>query len=75
MKSRVNNCWPAVFLLAALAMPHTADAQGGYTVGKTRGLDKVIASGNNQVIPAVVLTSRATDVERPPDHTNYRSTN
>ena len=48
----------AVLLLAVLAMPHTADAQGGYTVGKTRGLDKVIASGNNQAIPAVVLTSR-----------------
>ena len=55
----------AVLLLAILAMPHTADAQGGYTVGKTRGLDKVIASGNNQAIPAVVLTSRDAAAEPP----------
>ena len=53
----------AVLLLAILAMPHTADAQAGYTVGKTRGLDKVIASGNNQAIPAVVLTSRGAEPE------------
>ena len=55
----------AVLLLAILAMPHTADAQDGYTVGKTRGLNKVIATGNNQAIPAVVLTSRGTAVEPP----------
>ena len=64
MKSKLTIAL-AVLLLAVLAMPHTADAQGGYTVGKTRGLDKVIASGNNQAIPAVVLTSRIGTAEPP----------
>ncbi len=49
----------AVLLLAILAMPHIADAQDGYNVSRTRGLDNVVATGNNQVIPAVVLTSDA----------------
>lgn len=49
----------AVLLLAVLAMPHTADAQDGYNVSRTRGLDNVVATGNNQVLPAVVLTSDA----------------
>lgn len=46
----------AVLLLAILAMPHIADAQDGYNVSRTRGLDNVVATGNNQVVPAVVLT-------------------
>ena len=54
MKSRVT-ILAAVFLLAALAMPHTADAQGGYTVRRQAGLDKVVVSGNNQLVPAVLL--------------------
>ena len=46
----VNNCWLAVFLLAILAMPHTAEAQDGYHRRQDeRGIDKVIASGNNQL--------------------------
>jgi len=63
----------AVLLLAVLALPHTADAQNGYSVSKVRGLDKVIATGNNQAVPAVVLTSRATASEPPitrPDATD-----
>ena len=70
MKSKLTIAL-AVLLLAILALPHTADAEDGYTVGKTRGLDKVIASGNNQAIPAVVLTSRDATSETP-DHTSYR---
>ena len=54
-----------LLLLAILAMPHTADAQTGYTVSRTRGLDNVIATGNNQAIPAVVLTPAATGSEPP----------
>ena len=64
MKSKLTMVL-AVLLLAILAMPHTADAQAGYTVGKTRGLDKVIATGNNQALPAVVLTARTEDDEPP----------
>ena len=63
----------AVLLLAVLALPHTADAQNGYSVSKVRGLDKVIATGNTQAVPAVVLTSRATASEPPitrPDATD-----
>jgi len=55
----------AVLLLAVLALPHTADAQNGYSVSRTRGLDKVIATGNNQAVPAVVLAAAATDAEPP----------
>ena len=52
----------AVLLLAALAMPQIVEAQAGYNVSRVRGLDHVIATGNNQAVPAVVLTSRtATD--------------
>ena len=50
----------AVLLLAILAMPHTADAQNGYTVSRQRGLDKVVASGNNQLVPAVILATEST---------------
>ncbi len=53
----------AVLLLAVLAMPHTADAQNGYSVSRTRGLDKVVATGNNQAVPAVVLTSRSSTAD------------
>ena len=49
----------AMLLLAILIVPHTADAQDGYNVSRTRGLDNVVATGNNQVLPAVVLTSDA----------------
>ncbi len=55
----------ALLLLAVLAMPHTADAQDGYSVGRTRGLDNVIATGNNQAVPAVVLASAAATAEPP----------
>jgi hypothetical protein len=49
----------AVLLLAVLALPHTAEAQG-IRVSKTTGIDNVIASGNNQLIPKVHLVFEAT---------------
>ena len=54
MRSRLT-ILAAVFLLAALAMPHTVEAQG-FTVGKATGIEKVIESGNNQLLPNVTLT-------------------
>ena len=71
MKSKLTIAL-AVLLLAILAMPHTADAQDGYTVSRVKGLDKVIATGNNQAIPAVVLTSRAEDDEPPIERDDAR---
>lgn len=59
MKSRVT-ILAAVFLLAALVMPHTAEAQG-FTVSRERGIDKVIESGNNQLLPKVSLTYDTAD--------------
>ena len=44
----------AMLLLAILIMPHTAEAQG-IKVTKTTGIDNVIESGNNQLIPKVHL--------------------
>ncbi len=63
MKSRVT-ILAAVFLLAALVMPHTAEAQG-FTVSRERGIDKVIASGNNQLLPKVSLTYSETSETAP----------
>jgi hypothetical protein len=59
MKSRLT-ILAAVFLLAALVMPHTAEAQG-FTVSRERGIDKVIESGNNQLLPKVSLTYDSAD--------------
>ena len=50
----------AVLLLAVVAMPHTAEADG-IRVTKTTGIDYVISSGNNQLIPKVHLVADDSD--------------
>ena len=65
MKSKLT-ILAAVFLLAALAMPQLAEAQRVHR-SKERGIDKVIASGNNQLLPKVSLTYDAPTGSVPSD--------
>ena len=70
MKSRLTILW-AVLLLAALAMPHAAEAQGYNVSFETRDHISVVQYGNNQEVDGIRFTY--TDATTAPIQANIQT--